>query len=141
MRIVHTISVALSHLLHYCLVVQACTTTGANNIQSSPEVVARHMPAQLDALARIVSAGVALFGKCGAQDGQALTQKVTNIAQQELLALVRDVIRGTDELEPSAVAVANALCLCLAKFCEIFDVASSNAAAEIIRTGESFAVQ
>ena len=138
--IFHAISVALEHLLHYCLVVQACTTTAANNAQSSLEVVARHTPAQLDAPARLDSAGVGLTGRCVAQDCQALIQKVTGVAQQELLAMVRDVMRGTDELEASAAGMANALCLCLAKFCERFDAAASKATANFIRIGESFAV-
>ena len=137
---VRTISVALSHLLHYCLVVQACTTTAANNTRSSPEIVARHTPAQLVAPARVEPAGVGLTGGGAAQDFQALIQKVTGIAQQELLAMFRDVVRGKDELEPSAVAVANALCFCLAKFCERLDAAASEATAKIFESGEFFAV-
>ena len=100
--IVHTASYALSHLLHYCLVVQACTTTAASNDQSSPEVVARQTPAQLDTPARMASAGVGLTGNCGASYGRALIQTVTGIAQQELLAMVRDVVRGTDVLQGAA---------------------------------------
>ena len=137
---VHTISVALLHLLHYCFVVQACSNTAANRNQSSPEVVARHTPAQLVAPARVDSAGAGLTGRGAAQDGQALIQKVSSIAQQELLAMVRGVMRATDELDTSAVAVANALCLCLAIFCERFDAAASKATATIIRSGGSFAI-
>ena len=141
--IVHTISVALSNLLHYCLVVQACTTTAANNTRSLPEVVVPHTPAQLVAPARMGSAGVGLTGTCGALDGQALIQLVTAIAQQELLNLVRDVGRGMDELENPEnplVYKANALCACLAKFCERFDAAASKATADIIQSGDCFAV-
>ena len=139
-QIVYTISVALSNLRHYCLVVQACTTTAAKNTQSSLEDVVPHTPAQLVAPARVDPAGMGLTGKCRALDDQVLIQNVTDIAQQELLAMVRDVMRGTDELEHSAVALANALCACLAKFCESFNAAASKATATIIRTGESFAV-
>ena len=138
--IVRTISVSLSHLLHCCLVVQACTTTAADNTQSLPEVVPQHTPAQLVAPTSINSAGVGLTGRCVSQDGQALMQKVIGIAQQELLAMVRDVMRSKNELDTSAVAVANALCVCLAKFCESFDAAASKATATIIISGESFAV-